>query len=73
MRKLIINPSASFKKKGDCCAVYFDFNYFFLWGEALGLMEGLLETAKEGKDIASSQVTESFIKFLIARKILLEV
>jgi len=65
---LILNPRVSYLEKDRQYAIYIDFNYLFLSGQAALYFNALLSS----DDNSKKQVPESFIKYLLYKHIIEE-
>jgi hypothetical protein len=70
MGKLKLNPSVAYRKKNGVYVFYYDFNYLFFVKEAAKLVDKLLEIIENKKKLYL--LPDSFLKYLISKKILLE-
>lgn len=67
-----LNRCISFRKKNEVYVFYVNFNFIFLKGVAAGFLDTILASVSPEGWLDLSDVPESFTRFLIARKIIIE-
>lgn len=69
-KSLVLNPAVAYRKKNEVYLFYYDFSYVFFTGAAAKLMSQLLATLKERQSFGA--FPDSFLKYLVSKKIILE-
>lgn len=67
---LVLNPAVAYREKNGVYLFYYDFSYVFFTGAAAKLMSQLLATLNEGQSFKT--LPDSFLNYLVSRKIILE-
>jgi hypothetical protein len=69
---ITFNESASYAKKSDVYVLYVDFSFIVLRRRAAAFMDILLQGSVNGGCLNTRGVPESFVSYLVEKKILKE-
>lgn len=67
-----LNPFVSFREKGGVCVFYIDFAYIFFKDKSARLLRNMMGKL-ERKEKIGKDIPDSFIEYLIDKKIIVEI